>query len=211
MVGAVSAQKAFFPIKKGTVLTYVHKNASGKPESYHSMKIEDIQGNESDFTVSYLFTVMDKDKKPVGEPMPCKVGIQGDVVTFDLHQMMGNMQQMPVQMEITGVPMQLSANMKEGDAIKDADVTMSADMGIAKMKTTVQMTGGKCVAIEDLAVPAGTFRCHKISQDVSTKVLGRSVSMKSVSWYAVGVGTIRSETFNEKGKITETTELLNME
>jgi hypothetical protein len=75
------------------------------------------------------------------------------------------------------------------------------------------MFDGKCEAIEDVTVPAGTFKCHKITQTVATTgYIGRKeVISKTVSWYAPGIGTVKTETYDAKDKLQGSTELVELQ
>jgi hypothetical protein len=87
---------------------------------------------------------------------------------------------------------------------------MTIDMVITKMRTVMKMTDGKCLAIESVTVPAGTFTCHKITQTVSTTVMRRDVVTRTVSWYAPGIGTVKTETYDNKDKLQSSMELVQV-
>ncbi len=210
----IYAQNTFFSTKAGTVLTYALKNGKGKIENYTRHLIKDVEGTGSNLTVSYVVESLDKDMKPVGDvssELSFKVIIKDDVVILDMNEMFANMQKDPqmknLKMEITGIPMELPGNMMPGQSLKDADVTMTMDMGIMKMKTEMKLTEGKCLAVEDVTVPAGTFKCHKITQTCTTTVMKRNVASKSISWYAPGIGTVKTESYNDKDKLQNSMEL----
>jgi len=210
-MAGVSAQNVFFPTKAGTVLVYAQKNAKGNPESYSKTTINNVEGSGNNMTISYTTQILDKNKKPSNPPVevPLKVVIKNGVMILDMKGMFaGQQKDQQIKMEITGAPMELPVNMQPGQPLKDADVTMSMDMGIMKLKTTMKMTDGKCLAIEDVTTPAGTFTCHKISQTVSTSVMGKTVTSRTVSWYAPGIGAVKTETYNDKDKLQGSTELV---
>ena len=209
------AQNAFFPATAGIVQTYVQKNAKEKVESYTRQVVKDVQVSGDEMTVSYTFETLDKNQKQKDPPMvfSCKVVIKGDVVTLDMNEFFAGMQQdeqLSALVEITGVPMEISGSLRPGEKLKDADMTMTMDLGIMKMKTNVQMTDGECLAIEDVTVPAGTFKCHKITQTATTTVMKRKTETKTISWYALGIGTVKTETYNDKNKLDNTTELVQL-
>ncbi len=213
MVVDASAQNSFFPTKAGTVQVYANKNAKGKADSYSRQTVQDVEGSGSNMSISYVLELLDKNQKPSDPPVevPCKVTIKDDVVFMDMNQVFaGQMKDQQMKMEVTGVPMELPNNMQPGQSLKDADMTMTIDMTIMKMKTVMKMTDGKCLAIEDVTVPAGTFKCHKITQTVTTTVMKRDVTARTVSWYAPGVGTVKTETYNDKDKLQGSTELVEM-
>jgi len=206
------AQNIFFPTKAGMVLLYERKNGSGKTEGFTKQTIQNVEGSGNNMTISYVSEMLDKNRKSANPPveMPFKVTIKNGIMILDMNQMFAGMQKTGVKAEITGVPMELPNNLQPGQALKDADVTMSLDMGIMKMKTTMKMTDGKCLAIEDVTVPAGTFKCHKITQTVTTTVLGKTSTGRSVSWYAPGVGTVKTESYDAKDKLQSSMELAEM-
>ena len=212
-VTATHAQNTFFPTKAGMVQVYEQKNDKGKTQSYSKTSIKNVEGSGNNMTISYVTEILDKNKKSANPPVevPCKVIIKNGVMILDMNQMFAGMQKdAGLKVEITGVPMELPSNMQPGQSLKDAEMTMSIDMAIMKMKTTVKMTDGKCLAIENVTVPAGTFTCHKIAQTVSTTVMGKNVVSQTVSWYAPGVGTVKSETYNGKNQLQSSMELVEM-
>ena len=209
-VGA-SAQNAFFPTKAGTVLVYAQKNAKGNPDSYSKTTIKNVEGSGNNMTISYTTEILDKNKKSANPPeeVPLKAIIKNGVMYLDMKGMFaGQMKDQQIKMEITGVPMELPSNMQPGQSLKDADVTLTMDLGIMKMKTTMKMTDGKCVAIEGVATPAGTFTCHKITQTVSITVMDKTSTSKSVSWYAKDIGAVKTETYSDKDILQGSTELV---
>lgn len=62
---------------------------------------------------------------------------------------------------------------------------------------------------ETITTPAGTFDCVVMSQNVRTKMIV-NIQAASKEWYAEGVGVIRTESFNKKGKLTGYSELTNI-
>ena len=210
-MAVASAQNAFFPTKAGTVLVYAQKNATGKPEGYSKLTIKNVEGSGNDMTISYVTELLNKDRKSSNPPaeVPLKVIIKNGVMILDMKGMFaGQMKDQQIKMEITGVPMELPGNMQPGQSLKDANMTMTMNMGIMKLKTEMKMTDGKCLAIEDVTTPAGTFKCHKIAQTVSTSVMGKNVVSRTVSWYAPGIGTVKTESYSDKDKLQSSTELV---
>jgi len=203
-VAKLQAQNTFFPTKVGAVLVYAQQDAKGKAKSYSKLSIKDVQGSGNNMTISYVAEVLDKDRKPTNPPteMPCKVVVKDGVVILDMNQMFaGQIKDSQMKVDITGMPMELPGNLQPGQSLKDADITMSIDMGVMKMTTTMKMTDGKCLAIEDVTVPAGTFKCYKITQTITTTVMGKSVVSRSLSWYAPGTGQVKTESYNDKDQL----------
>ena len=213
-MAVANAQNTFFPTKAGMVLVYEQKNDKGKTEGYTRQTIKEVEGSGNNMTISYVMESLDKNRKPLSNPsveIPCKVIIKDGVAILDMNQMFAGMQKdMQLKMEITGVPIELPDNMQPGQSLKDAEMTMTMDMGIMKMKTEMKMTGGKCLAIEEVTVPAGTFKCHKITRPVTTTVMNRKIETRTDSWFAPGIGTVKSETYDDKGKLLSSMELVEV-
>jgi len=211
----LNAQNTFFPTTAGVVQTYIHKNEKGKEKNYTRQTINDVKVSGDETIVSYTFEILDNNQKSknLPEAFPCKVVIKGDVVTLDMNEAFAAMRQdaqMNAVVEITGVPMEISGSLKPGQKIKDANMTMTMDLGIMKMQTSIQMTDGECLSIEDVTVPAGTFKCHKITQTTTTTVMKKKIMSKTISWLAIGIGTVKTESYDEKNKLTGTSELVQL-
>jgi len=207
----VYAQNPFFSTKAGTVLVYEKKDGKGEIEDYSRQTVKAVEGSGSNMTVSYLSENMDKNKKVLAEIL-CKMVIKNDVMIFDLkHVLVGRLKDPKVKIESTaGTPMELPNNLKSGQSLKDAKIVINVSKGIIKAKIDVSMTGGKCVGIEDVAVPAGTFKCHKITQNVITVSMGKTTQTRVVAWYAPNVGVVKSETYNDKNQLQSRRELIEI-
>ncbi len=209
------AQNTFFPTKAGTIQVYAQKNSKGKIESYSKQTVKDVQGADNNMVISYVMEPLDKDQKSANPPVeiPCKITIKDGVMILDMTEMFANMQKDQqvkdiAQMEITGVPMEIRSDLQPGQSLKDANMSMTMNLGIMKMTTAMNFTEGKCLAIEDITVPAGTFKCHKITQKCTTTVMKRNIVSKTVSWYSVGIGTVKTESYDDKDKLQSNTELV---
>jgi hypothetical protein len=87
---------------------------------------------------------------------------------------------------------------------------MKMDLGIMKMDTVMKMTEGKCLAIENLTVPAGTFKCFQITRTITTAASGTNTVTQTVSWYAPDIGTVKTENYDDKGKLTSSQVLIEL-
>ena len=215
MASGVYAQNTFFAQKAGIVLTYANNGSNGKPTGYSVMTIKNVEGSGGNMAITYGVESLDKNRKPPKESpgeQVFKVIVKDGVMILDMNQMIPAemMKDMGISMKISGLPMELPTDLQPGQSIKDANVTLELDMGIMKMSTVIKMTDGECLAIEDVTVPAGTFKSHKITQTVSTTVMKMNTSAKTLSWYSPGIGTVKTETYDSKNKLTGSTELVEL-
>ena len=89
-----------------------------------------------------------------------------------------------------------------GTRIGDGTLVVQVSMnGMNTFRMTVEITDRLVAARENLETTAGTFDCVKISQTINTKMV---MKMQSTSneWYAEGIGVVRSESFDKKGRLT---------
>jgi len=203
------AQNTFFAVKKGMVLTYGDLDAQGKTKGYSVMTIKDVKGSGRNMTITYGLEALDNNRRPPrnspGE-QTFTVEVKNDVVFFDMNQFIpAEMRQQGMKVEVSGIPMELPNNLQAGQGLKDSNINMTMDLGIMKTTAVVKMTDGRCLAIEDITVPAGKFKCHKITQTVTTTAMGINSVTRTVSWYAPGIGTVKQEIYDDKDKLSSST------
>ncbi|MBL4560545.1 MAG: hypothetical protein JKX79_06125 [Labilibaculum sp.] len=75
---------------------------------------------------------------------------------------------------------------------------------------TTNIVNRKVEAHENITTPAGTFKCCKISEDVKSKMGFVNVQLHNVTWIVKDIGTIRRESYNKKGKLSSTSELIKI-
>jgi len=203
-LGALSyAQDNFFPSKAGMALTYANTDAKGNTESYSMLTIKDVKGSGKNMTVTYTGVSLDKNRKAVKDSeMTYQVAIKDNVVIMDVNQTLpAQMREQGVKVEVKGIPMELPNTLQPGQTIKDSEVTVTMDLGVMKVNSVAKLTGGKCLAIEDVKVPAGTFKCHKITQRITTTAMNTSTVVTTVSWYAPNIGTVKTETYDDRNNL----------
>ena len=89
-----------------------------------------------------------------------------------------------------------------GTELADGTLTMQFAMnGVNTLKMVVGITDRLVTARESMTTTAGTFDCIKISQTVNTKMVF-NITVTTNEWYAAGVGMVRTESFDKKGKLT---------
>jgi hypothetical protein len=106
-----------------------------------------------------------------------------------------------MQVNIAADKLDIPANPQPGQALKNGTVKInSVSDGPINLNLSIVITNRKVAAIEDVTVPAGTFKCVKITYDAESKMMF-TIKTKGVEWYAKDVGLVRSETYNSKDKL----------
>jgi len=212
-VGAFAGD-VLFPTKKGTVLVMASLDAKGKVESYGRTTVKDVKGAGDNMTVVCQIEVLDKKRQPEKNVAPIEYTMQivNGTVVADINSIL----KLPVTaagagtaLTFTGDTLRIPSKIKPGDKFKDAKMTMTMDLGMMKMVTEIAVTNFKCVAVENVTVPAGTFEAYKITQTVTTtnKMVNVAQTVTAVSWNALGVGPVKTVVTDENGKVQSTAEL----
>lgn len=197
--------------QEGKTAEYVNKDKKGKVQSYHSQEL--LSQEEDDGIVRYEILQISKDDK--------KKELSRDTLSFecrngtfyiDMSRYIDENQteayeesQISVDFEDIGYP----ANMKPGMQLDDGSVILTIDMGMATITNETKIINRKVEARETVTTPAGTFDCLKISQDVENKIGFATIKIKTVNWISEGVGSVKSESYDKKDRLTGTTELVN--
>jgi len=205
------AQNSFFATKAGIVLTYANSDAKGNTDGYTVMTIKDVKGSGNNMTVTYVGSSLDKSRKPVkGSEVTFQVIIKNGVVFMDVNQMVPpEMRAQGMKIEVKGSSLELPSDLKPGQSLKPYQITMAMDLGVMKVNSTAKSVG-KCLAIEDVKVPAGTFKCHKITQTITTTAMSITTVTTSIDWIAPGIGQIKSESYDDKNKLVYSSVLVEL-
>lgn len=210
----LKAQETFFPTKEGMVLTYKSFDKKDKLSGMMKYTIEkvNISGSNIDFT--YLCESLDNKEKLVFKD-EITVHQKGDVMYIDMGNFLNKaaFQQegtIPATVEVKGNNMEIPLNPSPGQTLPDANIEMVMKMGFINMKMSAAVTNRKVEAIEDISVTGGTFKCYKFSGDVNTVAMGIKVQAKTIEWFAKGIGTVKTESYDKKGELTGRTELVEI-
>jgi len=212
LISNLSAQKAFFPYKAGTKLTYQTVDQKGKVQSQAKYTVKEVTGSGDHFTVVYDIEALDdKGEKVYIDKVTVKQ--EGEKMYFDMSNFLNKAAfqqdgEIPATVEVTGNNMEIPLVPVPGMTLPDANVTMAMKMGFMNLKMTVNLTNRKVETLDDLTVKAGTFKAFKLTGDVSGTIIGIKVNTKSAEWYAYGVGIVKSESYDKKGELKSVMELI---
>lgn len=198
----------YFPTKAGATFEITDYDKKGKKTSLVKHKVISNNGTEIKAQASIYAKL--KDKEPSTE-MDYSVKCDGDDFHFNIGSMTmgGNAAMQGMEMDMEGGYITIPTNPSVGQKLKGGDLTVNIGGGASMpmaMKFVTTISNRKVEAIENVTTPAGTFKCVKISEDVEVKSIMK-IKSKSVTWYAKGVGMVRSETYNRKGKLMGHSEL----
>ena len=203
----MSAQEPFFLHKEGVKLPYADKDKKGKINSYTETTATKVTGDADNCTVTYSMMVMDNKKNPVlKQPMTQTFEVKNGTVTYDPKSLVGQIME-GMQVTVTGTPFQLPSNVKVGDTFGDYTITLN----LAGIKTNTEVTGLKAVAEETLDVNGTSIDCVVIENTTVSKVIGIKQTAIQKIWYGHGIGPVKTNMYNKKGKLMTSQELVSIE
>jgi hypothetical protein len=210
----INGQETFFPTKEGMVLTYKNFDKKDKVSGVMKYTIKHVNVSGSNLEITYLCESLDNKEKLVFKD-EITVHQKDDVLYVDMSNFLNKaaFQQegtIPAEVEVKGNNMEIPLNPTPGQTLPDANIEMAMKMGFVNMKMSADITNRKVEAIEEISVTGGSFKCYKFSGDINTVAMGIKVQAKSVEWFAKGIGTVKTESYDKKGSLTGRTELVEV-
>jgi len=199
---------AFFAMKKGTVQVVATKDAKGKITGQSRNTIKEITGAKNAFAVVYECEILDAKGNPASKDNPqtinYRIVVKDGIMYLDMKGMFGSIDGLD-GIQASGTAMKIPNNLSVGQALEDA----SAKVRIGFINCSAVTTEGKCLAIEDVTVEAGTFKCYKITQKTNATVMGIKSAGTTLTWYAKGIGAVKTESYDKNDKLISSQELIS--
>ncbi|WP_320020194.1 hypothetical protein [Labilibaculum manganireducens] len=204
----------YIPSNVGTELHYEMKNAKGKTEGVYTQKMISVKERGGETTFELLQTYMDpKDSNKIITQDTISFRCKDNVFYIDMEKYL-NQKQMEgfkdMEVKITTDDLIYPPKLYPGLELNDGSISLEIGAGMMNMNMTTNIVNRKVEALEDVTTPAGTFTCFKVSEDVKSKMGIVNVQLHNITWIVKDIGTIRSESYNKKGKLNSTTELIKI-
>lgn len=199
----------YYTFKKGATMEYTLYNKKGKKDGVSTYHVKSVieSGNTSKAVMAVNFK--DKKGKEVFD-IDYKFTCTQNTVNIDYQSMLSSQlfeQYKDMEMTITGTDIELPNDLEVNRELPDANVSLSVNMGGMNMKTTVNTVNRKVEKKETITTPAGTFDCFVIYSEQQTKMMMVNKTFISRLWLAEGIGMIKEESYNKKGKRISYSEL----
>lgn len=199
----------YYTFKEGAVMEYTLYNKKGKKDGISTYHVKSVteDGDVSKAVMGVNFK--DKKSKEVFD-IDYKFTCTQNTVKIDYQSMLSSQmleQYKDMDITVTGSDIEVPNDLKVGQTLKDAEVNLTVDMSGMSMKTTVNTVNRKVEKKETITTPAGTFDCYVIYSEQKTKMMMVNKTFLSRVWLAEGVGMIKEESYNKKGKRISYTEL----
>jgi hypothetical protein len=197
---------AFYPFEEGISFQITNYDRKGKVSASTDHLISSVttSGNNTTATINSKMKDINGELITEGEYL---INCNGNEVSIDLKSLLSPDlfdQFNGMKTDITGTNVVIPNNLSEGQTLPDASMKMDIDMGGIPMSMTVLMTDRKVLGKESVTTPAGTFVCYVISYTSNIK-MGMNRTGTAKQWLAKGVGIVKQEDYNKKGKVTSST------
>lgn len=202
----------YYPETEGAELIYQHYDKKGKPSSKSSQKVSVYKKTATGAEAEIAVKMFDEKGELVAEnslDVKCESGVfYFDMSGYLNQEMMGAYESMEIKVNTDNLEM--PSKLKVGETLKDGLITIEISSGGMKLMTLeVMITNRNVLSEEDVTVAAGTFKCFKITQTVTTK-MGMTMKVKSIEWLSPGTGMIKSESYSDSDKLTGRSELIEI-
>jgi hypothetical protein len=196
--------ESYFVSEKGATSEITNYDASDKMISKSVSTVTDVKESDGGIEATVHTEVSDKNSKPTTSgnvTFKCT----GDKFYMDMSGMMPNensdkMKDMTVEMD--NQYMEFPSNPTAGEKLPDASSKMTMKMnGTAVMTMTINVTDRIIEKEEMVTTTAGTFKCIKYSSTSTVTSKMFTKSSKSNMWLAKNTGMVKSETYDDTGKL----------
>jgi hypothetical protein len=203
--GMIMAQdcQSWYPLKKGTVTEMTNYNAKNAVTGSARTTVISNETSGNGYVVTVKSEEFDAKGTSTGSgefTYACKGGtFSVDMKSFFDPSTMSAYQNMDVK--INASDMEMPSTLTIGQSLKDATLTMNVtSQGFPVMNINIRMFNRKVAAMESVTTTAGTFDCIKITYDVETKSMF-NITTKGIDWYAKETGSVKTETYDQNGKL----------
>lgn len=205
-VSTLKAQdcRLYFPDKVGSVREMKSFDAKNKLTSVSRQEVLDkkISGNDVKIKVrSSVYTPDEEEVSTIEMEIACEDGVfKFDMKNFMDPKTMEAYKEMSVEM--SGDQLAYPSKISQGDKLSDGTFKMVVKNNLITVVTiTTNISNRSVEAIESVTTEAGTFTCFKIRYNLMMKAGFITTNASAIEWITEGVGVVRSESYNKKGKL----------
>jgi hypothetical protein len=197
----------FYPMTEGVSMEYTNYNKKGKVEGISSYKVTETNtvGNTTNATMA--INLKDEKGKEIYST-DYKLSCTGNMVTLDYESLLPSdmmNQYGDMDIEISGNDIEIPNDLRVGQNLNDANVTMKIGMSGINMNIAVDMLNRKVEKKESVTTPAGTYDCYVVYSENQSKMMMANQVYPSRVWLAEGLGMVKQETYKKNGDLMSST------
>jgi hypothetical protein len=192
--------ESYFASKPGTVLDLIEYNNKQQETGRTNYTVKSHSGQT---TTIHVLTIDSKGKQLVNTDYT--VTCDGNEIVADQKKIVAstiaaNMKDPNVRTEVRGENTRTPVALAVGQELPGNEIDIDVKSSGINMTIKVKTTNRKVAGQETITVPAGTFDCLVVTADTETIALVPKKT-KSKSWMAKGIGLVKMETYDKKGKL----------
>jgi hypothetical protein len=165
--------------------------------------------HHSDYVEALIASTYFDNRQNITREFEQIVKCKGNEILLDLESMLDQSMLQSFQnmeLEISPIEIVFPNHLVVGMELPEASLTMTvSNQGRKIMEMTFTVKNRKVEKIESITTQAGTFECFKITSEILTETRTMGISRrdvsKSVDYWAKGVGTVRSEHYNNRDRL----------
>jgi hypothetical protein len=197
----------FYPMTEGVSMEYTNYNKKGKVEGISSYKVTETNtvGNTTNATMA--INLKDEKGKEIYST-DYKLSCTGNMVTLDYESLLPSdmmNQYGDMDIEISGNDIEIPNDLRVGQNLNDANVTMKIGMSGINMNIAVDMLNRKVEKKESVTTPTGTYDCYVVYSENQSKMMMANQVYPSRVWLAEGLGMVKQETYKKNGDLMSST------
>jgi hypothetical protein len=198
----------YYPLEKGTSFQLTMLDNKDKTTGIIDYLVKEYSDNTA--TLSYE---MHDEKGKLIATSEYGITCNDDGVSIDFNSLAapGMLEQYKdMEVDISGSDLIIPNNLAVGQTLPDANMLMNVKMSPINIKMNFDILNRKVEGKETITTSAGIFNCFIISYDHESK-MGIKISGSAKQWLAEGIGMVKQETYNKKGKLIGSTLLTKFE
>lgn len=206
-------ESGYMPFKEGISYELTSYDKKDKVTSVAAHRVSNLEEVDGGYKATIDIEIADPKGKNVTKgsySVECSDG----VVYIDMSSLLDprTMESLSsMEVEMSGDALELPAQPEPGQTLPDGTLTIKTSLsGMALMTMSLTVTNRKVEAEESVTTPAGTFDCVKISQDTELKAVIKK-KFNSATWYAKGIGLVKTINYDSKGNAESSTVLTKMD
>jgi len=193
--------EAYFPMKVGSSWEMKNYDEKDKLTGTTKSKVTKSDGDATSIVATIFYEMFDN-KNALSATGDYVAKCSNGAFTVNMKNMLNSKTleaYKDMEVTIAGDDIEMPVNPTVGQTLKDATLTLTVT-GMAMMNMTIKLYNRKVAAIETVTTPAGTFeKCVKITYNAKTHMMF-DIETSGAEWYAKGIGMVKSESFDAKGK-----------
>ncbi len=196
--------KLYFPDRVGAIREMTSYDAKDKVTGRVVQEVTSKNAKANGVSVGIKMTIYDEKNAQVNS-MEMQIVCENNVFKVDMSEYLSDMLKayQDMELEISGDNLTFPSKMNVGDQLDDASMNLKVRAGAMQiMNMDITISNRKVEANEKITTPAGSYDCYKITYDTQSKTKIINVTTSSTEWLADGVGVVKTEDYNKKGKLS---------